>query len=781
MYRRATEKSEDQSTDKQLMNEVTFAPDLQRLARLHGINEAYWDSLGVQHILSERTLRQLLVGFGVLDTVDATEHAIGQAVHAERVALWRPGLPAVAVVTEHQSSHVELVVPEQHLKALWQWRIHTEQDETFDATFTPEHLSPSGSLQDVEGWASAHKTNIDNRQLQRFQLPLPALPSGYHQLSISCTDETNAFDKETRCVTRLIVAPARCYLPEPQTTDNAEPALWGLALQLYAVSSKRNWGMGDFTDLSDAVSVAAQLGAHVVGINPVHALFLHEPEQASPYGPSSRLFINPMYIDIEQVVGFDSLKKNGENDSDLPDQAELNALRNTELVDYSAVVNAKIPVLDKLFQAFLRNHLEQDTDLAASFREFLSRHGSALEKFSCFEALRENQAKTSQDTAGDWRLWPADFQHPESVEVARFAQTNRNRVQFHSWLQWLAHEQLDKAAAVAQKNSMEVGLYRDLAVGVSSGGSDSWSNQTLFAKRINVGAPPDDFSAKGQDWGLPPLIPQALRESGYELFTHILRSNMQAAGALRIDHVMGLMRIFCIPGDETPADGAYVEYPINDLLAIVALESQRQSCIVIGEDLGTVPDGLREKLHATGVLSYRLMYFEKHYNGDQSFRRPHEYPAQSLVAANTHDLPTLRSFWRGSDLELRESLNLFPNENMFATQMQERSFDRDRLLQALTDEALLSQEAKDAYSESDAIDEALIAAIYQYLARTQSMILIASLEDLLGQEQQINLPGTDRDLYPNWRRKLPLSLEQWAQHDSFRHCAATINVERNGR
>ena len=761
------------------MNEVTFAPDLLRLARLHGVNESYWDSLGVQHILTERTLRQLLFGFGVLDSPDASEHSIGQAVHNERVALWRPGLPAVAVVTEHIDCIVELIVPEHQLKTLWQWRIDTEFGESLDATFTPGHLSPSGDHDDVQGWASAHRTTIDDRQLQRFQLPLPALPGGYHRLSISCSDEKHAFNGETRCVTRLIVAPARCYLPKLQTAENAEPRFWGPALQLYAVPSERNWGIGDFTDLADAVDVASQLGADVVGINPLHALFLHEPEQASPYGPSSRLFLNPMYIDIENVVGFEILKESGQSDSGLPDLAALNALRNAELVDYSAVVNAKLPVLNKLFKAFIANHLEQETDLAVSFREFQSRHGAALEKFACFEALRENQAETSQDTAGDWHLWPENLQHPESDEVSRFAQTHQQSVQFHSWLQWLAHEQLNNAAVMAQDKSMQVGLYRDLAVGVSSGGSDSWSNQTLFANRINVGAPPDDFSAKGQDWGLPPLIPQALRESGYELFTQILRSNMQAAGALRIDHVMGLMRIFCIPGDTTPADGAYVDYPIDDLLAIVALESQRQSCVVIGEDLGTVPDGLREKLQATGVLSYRLMYFEKHYHGDHSFLAPHEYPAQSLVAANTHDLPTLRSFWRGSDLALRESLNLFPSEDMCAEQMQERAFDRDRLLQALANDSLLSHEAKDAYRESAAIDEALIEAIHRYLARTRSMILIASLEDMLGQEPQINLPGTDRDLYPNWRRKLPLPLEQWLQHDSFSHCAAAINAERD--
>ena len=762
------------------MNEVTFAPDLQHLARLHGVNLAYWDALGVQHILSEHTLRQLLVGFGVLDSVDASEHSIGQAVHAERVALWRAGLPAVAVLAEHKEALVELVVPEHHLDVSWQWRVDTEFGETLHGTFTPGHLSPSGDHDDVQGWASAHRITIDDRQLQRFQLPLPALPSGYHRLSITCTDDAAAFDSETRCITPLIVAPARCHLPVQQTEDNAEPGFWGLALQLYAVPSARNWGIGDLTDLSDAVSVAAQLGAHVVGINPLHALFLHAPEQASPYGPSSRLFLNPIYIDIERVVGFDSLRDSAPADSTLPDHAGLTALRDTELVDYRAVVNTKLPVLDKLFQAFIHDHQEPDTELAVSFRQFQASHGAALEKFACFEALRENQANTRNDEACDWHLWPACFQHPESDDVARFVESHQQRVQFHSWLQWLAHEQLNHAAVNAKNKSMKIGLYRDLAVGVASGGSDSWANQKLFANHVNVGAPPDDFSATGQNWGLPPLIPHALRESGYELFTHILRSNMQAAGALRIDHVMGLMRIFCIPADESPANGAYVEYPIDDLLAIVALESQRQSCIVIGEDLGTVPDGLREKLHNAGVLSYRLMYFEKHYDGDHSFRQPRDYPAQSLVAANTHDLPTLRSFWSGSDLTLRESLDLFPNENMFTGQMQERAFDRDRLLQALADETLLSKEAIDAYRESGTIDETLIEAIHQYLARTQSMILIASLEDLLGQTQQINLPGTDRDLYPNWRRKLPLLLEHWLQHDSLRDCAAAINAERNG-
>jgi (1->4)-alpha-D-glucan 1-alpha-D-glucosylmutase len=328
---------------------------------------------------------------------------------------------------------------------------------------------------------------------------------------------------------------------------------------------------------------------------------------------------------------------------------------------------------------------------------------------------------------------------------------------------------------------LKVGLYRDLAVGVAIDSSDTWANSPLFANNVQVGAPPDDFSANGQDWGLPPLNPRALRETGYSLFTEILRRNMRAAGALRIDHVMGLMRIFCIPAGEHPSAGTYVDYPIDDLLGIVALESQRQTCIVIGEDLGTVPDGLRERLQAAGVLSYRLLYFEKHYEGDLSFRRPEEYPVHALVGANTHDLPTLRSFWSGSDITLRESLGLFPGESMCEQQLQERARDRERLLDALCNLSLLSPPDVAQYRETGVIDDALVKAIHLYLAHTRSMLLIANLEDLLGQMEQVNLPGTDRDVYPNWRRKLPLALEDWPRHEPLTDCAAAVTEARASR
>lgn len=758
------------------MNELNLPPDLQRLARLYGINQSYWDASGKQHLLSERTLRQLLVGFGVLESIDVSELSIGKVVHAERQELWRTGLPPVVVLRKSEDFFVELVIPANKIDSLWRWTIETEDGKQLDNTFIAGQLATAGDHHDVEGWANAHQTTIDEKQLLRYRLPLPDMHCGYHELSIELADGSTDLDDTIRRVSRLVVAPARCHLPTHEGID--EIRLWGLAVQLYAVRSLRNWGIGDFTDLSNSVELAASLGADVMGINPLHALFLHEPEQASPYSPSSRLFLNPLYIDVEQVDDFDNLSTGDQTRSTPHVDANLDELRNSEFVDYSAVAQAKLPVLETLFETFTLTHLVNNSERASAFRRFQSQHGTSLQQYALFEALREARFNALGIMAGDWQQWPEPLRNPDSDAVADFAEQHAHRIQFHIWLQWLAHEQLDTVAAETRTRGMKVGLYRDLAVGVASGGSDTWANPALFADNVQVGAPPDDFSAKGQNWALPPLNPRALRESGFTLFIDILRKNMRAAGALRIDHVIGLMRIFCIPTGENPSEGAYIDYPVDELLAIVALESQRHSCIVIGEDLGTVPDGIRQKLDVAGVLSYRLLYFEKHYDGDQSFRQPDEYPAQALVGANTHDLPTLRSFWSGADLALRDSLNLFPCESMLTQQLQTRACDRDHLLDALGNESLLSQESIDAYRKSGDIDVTLVQAIHLFLARSRSMMLIANMEDLLGQMEQINLPGTDRDLYPNWRRKLPIVLEYWPRHEPLCSFSSAISKER---
>ena len=383
--------------------------------------------------------------------------------------------------------------------------------------------------------------------------------------------------------------------------------------------------------------------------------------------------------------------------------------------------------------------------------------------------------------AGDWRQWPESLRTPDAPAVREFANDNAARVDFHAWLQWIAARQLDAVAERARTAGLSVGLYRDLAVGISAGGGDAWGDRALFASGIHVGAPPDDFSANGQDWGLPPLDPRALAEAGYAPFAQILRANMHAAGAIRIDHVMGLARLFWIPAGESPATGAYVGYPLEDMLAVVALESRRARCIVIGEDLGTVPEGFREALAAAGVLSYRLMYFEKHYDGDQSFRAPDAYPPQSLVGADTHDLPTLRGFWGNVDLDLRRDLDLFPEPDMHGRQSWERGEDRARLLAAMAREGVLPDDVSPDAPDDVVMDEALVRAVHRFLARTRSRLLLANVEDLLGQVEQMNLPGTDRDVYPNWRRRLPVALEDWSDHAPLVETARAMGEERDRR
>jgi len=783
------------------MNDESSVPSaLAHLAEASGITTAYWDAGGTRRTVPETTLRTLLAALGVLERVDAEPDAIDAAIERERTAHWRRALPPVRVLYESEPAAVALVVDEGRLDASCRWSIRTEEGRTLDGEFTPASLAP----QRVDTVAAEERAELDGRVLRRLTLPLPELPLGYHTLVVGGAREEG---EETKA--RLVVAPRTCHGSTPAGAADTDTRVWGLALQLYAVRSARDWGVGDFSDLGHAAEVTGELGGDVVGVNPLHALFAHDPESASPYSPSSRLFLNPLYIDVEAVEGWDEASEilgrrlaatdgganggRGTVRDGVPEAggtdprtgaaelaARLRTLREGELIDYGGVAALKHAALEVLWERFAERHLDRDTAPAVALAAFREREGEPLARFALFEALRE-ALDARGEIAGDWRQWPEELRAPESPAVRAFAEAHARRVDFHAWLQWIAAGQLDRAAARAESAGLSVGLYRDLAVGIAAGGGDAWGDQALFASGIHVGAPPDDFSASGQDWGLPPLDPRALAEAGYAPFAAILRANMHAAGAIRIDHVMGLARLFWIPAGESPARGAYVDYPLEDMLAVVALESRRARCIVIGEDLGTVPEGFRETLAAAGVLSYRLMYFEKHYDGDQSFRRPEEYPPQSLVGADTHDLPTLRGFWAGADLALRKSLDLFPEPHMHDAQQWARGEDRERLLRVLAAEGVAPDGADPSGARKVEMDDELVRAIHVFLARTRSRLLLANVEDLLGQIEQMNLPGTDRDVYPNWRRKLPVALERWTEQASLVDCARAMSAERARR
>ncbi|MDH5212431.1 MAG: 4-alpha-glucanotransferase, partial [Betaproteobacteria bacterium] len=559
----------------------------------------------------------------------------------------------------------------------------------------------------------------------RLELALP-LPPGYHRLSI----EGLAGE------TLLIAAPPRCYRP-PALADGGR--VWGLAVQLYALRSERNWGIGDFGDLAKLVELAAERGVGIIGLNPLHALFPHNPAHASPYSPSSRLQLNVLYVDVEAIEDFRECEAAQRRVRSAEFQARLAQLREAPLVDYAGVAAAKFEILELLYAHFRKR------GPSAAFRDFQRKSGKALRLHAAYEALQAHFHAQAPTTWG-WPVWPEAFRDHDSPDVTRFAQEHLERIEYYEYLQWQAERQLAQVGERCRARGLAVGLYLDLAVSVDRAGSDTWTQQECYALGASVGAPPDEFNPNGQNWGLPPLRPDRLRAQGYRLFIETLRENMRDAGALRIDHVMGLMRLFWIPAEKSAADGTYVSYALDEMMAIVALESERQRCMVIGEDLGTVAEEMRAALQRYAVLSYRLLYFER---GDGGvFKASAEYPRDALVAVSTHDLATLAGWWIGRDLRLRLELGLFPDEGVFEKQLIDRAQERVRLMLALQHAGLLPPGHAPDVTGSQTLTPALAEAVHAFVAAAPSRVMMVQLEDVIGATEQANMPGTTEQ-HPN--------------------------------
>jgi (1->4)-alpha-D-glucan 1-alpha-D-glucosylmutase len=652
--------------------------------------------------------------------------------------------------------------------AAWAVRLNLAADAANEALawhLTEENGNPHEGEFDAAAQSIVESASLDGERFVARDLTLRAnVPCGYHRLVIL---RNGAAIGETT----FIVVPERCY--RPLAVEN-HGRVWGAAVQLYAVRSERNWGMGDFTDLATLLAQWSARGADIVGVNPLHALFPHNPEHASPYSPSSRCFVNVLYLDVEAIPDFSECAEALAQARAPEFQARLKALREADLVDYAGVAQAKLPMLERCFAHFFERHLVRGTARAQAFRAYQAAHAPALKRHALFEALQEQFHREDPQVWG-WPVWPEAYRDPAAPEVARFAETHAQRVEFYEYLQWQAELQLEAVGRRAAELGLGVGLYHDLAVSVDRGGAEAWANQDLYAIAASVGAPPDDFNLHGQDWGLPPLAPERLRASAYAPFVATLRANMRHAGALRIDHVMALARLFWIPQGGAPRDGGYLRYPFEDLVGIAALESHRNRCMVIGEDLGTVPDEVRTTLARVGVLSYRVLLFERQHSGE--FKRPGEYPADALVTAATHDLPTLAAYWEGRDLALRQELGLYPSEAVREAQVAARVQDRARLLRALEREGLLPEGATVDPASLPQMTRALMLQIHVFLARSSARVLVVQPEDVLGVREQVNLPGTTGE-HPNWRRKLPLALEQWPQDEGFAQLTRSLAALR---
>ncbi|HVH75070.1 MAG TPA: 4-alpha-glucanotransferase [Stellaceae bacterium] len=709
---------------------MSEAGALARLAGRLGIAPRFTDALGVTREVSEAMLAALATGFGL--PAEDPSRALRE-IEAEQNA--RPfGLWPLEIVAAEAGAPVLSLLPPPGAGRI-EWVCHFEDGGERTGAF--DFDAPG------EG--------------RRVALPLPApLPLGYHRLDLAAGPVTAGLT--------LAAAPPACHLPAALGPGAKS---WGVTCQLYGLKSAGNWGIGDFTDLANlARSLGAQRAA-VLGINPLHALFAAEPRHRSPYSPSSRVFLDYLYIDVTAVPGFAEGPA-----AALVSGERLAAARAGEFVDYAAVAAAKRPALEALFRAFRKRAAGKE-----AFRRFRRAGGKALADFALFEALDEHFR-----SAGifSWRGWPAELRAPDSPAAAEFAAQRRRRVEFFQFLQFEADRQLGAAADAGRAAGLALGLYRDLAVGADPGGAEAWADQPLLAPGIAIGAPPDALNRVGQNWGLAPYNPLALRRAGFAPLIAALRANMRHAGVLRIDHVMSLARLYWIPRGRPATEGAYVAYPFEDMLRLLALESRRQQCAVIGEDLGTVPERFRERMREAGVLSYRVLAFER--RGDGGFPRPGEYPPLAAAASATHDIGTVKGFWLGRDLEWRRRLGLYPDDEAAAAEAGERGRDRRRLVEALTGEGLLAPEEAQAVlppSGEPRYSAQLIAAVLAYLARTASRLMLVQLEDILGEVEQANLPGTT-DQHPNWRRRIPRPVEEILADPEFLRLLRLIERERSG-
>ncbi len=721
---------------------------LLELARRHGIEPGYHDIWGHWHPLAEGTARALLAAMGVDASDDgAVDEALARSEHSG----WDTLLPPVVVAREGDAAQVVLCLPAARDGDALAWTLELEDGARRDGEARADAL-PVTDVRDL-----GHGAGL----VRRRALALPAdLPLGYHRLEVRTGGP---------CATATLIRAPRACQPPPGADHRGRP--FGIALQLYGLRSAHNWGIGDFGDLETAIEALAPLGVDMVGINPLHALFPAMPTQASPYSPSSRRYINPAYLHVESMDDFAECEAARAEVAAEGFQRALAALRDAELVDYERAVPLKLGVLRRLYEHFRDRHLATGSGRARAFEGFRAEGGEALRRHATFETIH------AKLTRAGVAPWPDEYLDPRAPAVQAVARAHADDLAFAEYLQWQCVQQLGRAAAAAAARGMRVGLYRDLAVGSDSHGADAWCDPSLYARGVSIGAPPDDFCLQGQVWGLSPWLPGTLRARAYAPFAECLRANMCHAGALRIDHVLGLLRLFWVPSGGGAADGAYVRYPVDDLLAVTALESVRAGCAVVGEDLGTVPDGLREALAANGMLSYRVLYFEKHWHGDHSFRAPEHYPAQALVTVSTHDLATLAGFWTGHDLDLRERLGLFPSDDSARGQREGRRHDRGRLLDALAREGL--RPAPPDTSPCELPAATLIPGVHRFLARTPAALLSVQMEDVLGEVEQTNVPGTVHE-QPNWRRKLPLPVEAWAGHAPLARLAAALARERAG-
>ncbi len=699
---------------------------IERLARLRGIGDAYHDYRGELKFFSIETKRALLRAMGC--PVDAPA-ALAEEVRRLEASRGSKFLPPVAAARDARVG-IEINVSAREFGSALTWRVRCEDGSRREGVISTADCP--------EVW----RGEVDGSWITRRRLELPLdLPPGYHDLQADIAGSAAAC-----CL--LVVSPPHCYEPPAVVAGRR---FWGIAVQLYTLRSRANWGIGDFGDLQQLLRTAAAHGAAFVGLNPLHALAPADPARCSPYSASSRHFLNVLYIAVPLVAEFQECAAAQRQLADPSVAQRLIELRARDWVDYRGVAELKFGILALLYDDFRARHLASGSGRARKFRAFVAAGGDLLEMHARFDALDRHFRATLGAPSG-WLSWPQEYRDVRGAAAVQFAAAHPEDVEFFAYLQWLAHEQLCEAQALSRELGMAIGLYGDYAVGANPSGSETWADQRSYCMSAEIGAPPDPLALKGQGWGIPPQDPEQLQEQRLQGFVRLIRNNMRYYGALRLDHVMALFRQWWVAAGASPTDGAYVHYPLQQLLTVLALESSRNSCLVVGEDLGVVPDEMRRAMPEFGLYHYKVLLFEKLAG---RFRLPGEYTRRALATATTHDMPTLRSYWEARDIELRRRLQLYPSAEVEASVIRERERDRELLLDALKEQGL-----KPAHpaTPQDAFSTELAHALHLYLARSAAVLVAVQIEDLLGETLPVNVPGTDRE-YPNWQRRISIDVE----------------------
>jgi 4-alpha-glucanotransferase len=707
------------------------SPLIEKLVELKGVETNYIDAWGKPAKVNQQSKHKLLqvMGYQVAD-----EDKLEKQVETEFRQTWMSPLNPVQVNRENEELYITVRLPIELVNDEYVLSIVCEDQTVLEQKMVPT----DGDL--------INSSVIDDIEFQEYLLKIEhQLPLGYHTLNLLADDLDHIASM------RMIMAPTSCY--HPQHILDGEK-VWGLSVQLYCLRSANNWGIGDFSDLAQLVESSAKQGANFVGLNPIHALYPANPNVCSPYGPSSRRWLNFIYIDVTNVDGY-----NSEAVQAIVNQPEfqqsLASVRQTEYVDYEAVTRLKLLALEAVFDYQNTRFFSKNTKQNKIFKQFVADGGESLQMLAVYDALQENLAAQGKPSWG-WPVFPKDYADCNSPAVIKFKKANAKRIKFYLFLQWQAAIQLELANEAASKANMSIGIYRDLAVGVSEGSADIWGNKDLYCTDASVGAPPDVLGPLGQNWGLPPMNPDKLYEQQYQPIIDLFDSNMKSSGALRIDHVMALLRLWWVVRGDHAQEGGYVYYPVDDLLGILALESQRHQSLVIGEDLGTVPEEIRSKLAQNGVYSYRVFFFEQAEDG--GFYSPAHYPVQSMSTLTTHDMPTLTGYWHCDDLELGKQIGLYPTEQILSGLYASRHDNKQEILNSLHAHCSIP-DWMDRAVEHMAMSKELNFGMQTHMAAGSSALLSLQLEDWLQMDKPVNVPGTF-DEYPNWKRKLNRELEQ---------------------